>query len=113
MRTLVETVYEARKWLGLAPGTLERDAFHYLEDYLKIVKENTDSKQKLSWADLHKMFGKYIYYKSKEPDAEGWDTGYFVMEELRVSKDGKQYVCGIHNRLDFNKYNFYRANDRV
>lgn len=40
MRTLSETVNEARKWLGYASGTLERDALYYLEKFSAVLNKN-------------------------------------------------------------------------
>ena len=104
MRTLSETVNEARKLLGYASGTLERDALYYLERYRDIITEELKFKQKLSWGDLHKMFGKRIYYQSDKGD-----DGYLVLRELRIKAEygDFRFVCGTAECLNFDEYKFY------
>lgn len=39
MRSLEETLKDAERWNGLAPGSLERDVLYHLREYKNAVKE--------------------------------------------------------------------------
>lgn len=105
MRTFEEVMKDVQRWHGYAQGTLERDVLHYLELYRDIIAEESKFEQELSWDDLHKMFGKYIYYQSDKGD-----DGYLVLRELRVKTgltDFCRFVCGKSECLNFDEYKFY------
>ena len=46
MRTLEETIRDCERWRGKAPGSLERDALHYLEMYRYLLFHGDQEERK-------------------------------------------------------------------
>ena len=83
------------------------DALYYLEQFTK--KAQQAEQEPLSWADVRKMIGKELGYKSKTGD----ENGTLRLCELRVSKDGHRYVVEMtadnkqSKRINFDDYEFF------
>lgn len=101
--------FDSEHWKCCSKGCrpVMNDALYYLEQFTK--KAQQAEQEPLSWADMHKMFGKELYYKSKSGDEDGT----LILNELRVSRDGNRYVVEMTadnkqlKRLCFDVYEFF------
>ena len=96
MRTIEETVKDAQKWHGYAPGSLERDALYYLERYnhfMKKIQEYTEGKlhdvEELQEI-LDDLDNRYIVK---------WND--FVKKSFVTRDDAQKYIDDLVNNLGY------------
>ena len=96
MRTITETVKDAQKWRGYAPGSLERDALYYLERYnhfMKKMQEYTEGKLH-DVEELQEILDQLdIRYIVK------WND--FVKKSFVTHDDAQKYIDDLVNNLGY------------